>query len=165
MGFFPLDLCRSRLLPPWTCTILWFSILMLDGLFQNFTTAKSSPKIVTFSSLILKLLTQLFFFFCIETLSSPKRDGVDKSVTKNSLWVEDLDNNLPINPSQLSLFRLCTCVMEYGCAASAVKTCWLCMAFYQMVCKPAARNRQNWITNQQLWNSTQRPTQRDAEGY
>lgn len=92
---------------------------MLDGLFQNFTTAKSSPKIITFSSLILKLLTQLFFFFCIETLSSPKRDGVDKSVTKNSVWVEDLDNNLPINPSQLSLFQ--TVYMCYG-----IRMCSLC---------------------------------------
>ena len=77
--------------------------------------------------------------------------------------VEDLDYNLPMNPSQLPLFQIIHVLHKislfsenmlslHGSAPGGMQT-------------GSKRNRQNVITYQQQWNSTKRPTQKAMEGY
>lgn len=78
-------------------------------------------------------------------------------------FVEDLDYNLPMNPSQLPFFQVIYVLHKISLCSENVLA--LCGSVPDGMQTSSKRNRQNLITYQQQWNSTQRPTQNTVEGY
>lgn len=78
-------------------------------------------------------------------------------------FIEDLDDNLPMNPSQFPHFQII--YIFHKISLCSENTLALCGSVPDGMQTSSKRNRQNFITYQQQRNSTQRPIQNAVEGY